>query len=283
VSIKSLFLAIGLAALPAAVSAQILDLGGGGAFTNAINPSNAGRATGWFWDNRSADQTVAAPECNVGFFAIGAMDAGCTNQAAGTFANQGGFAGGTGFGSGDGNQPAPFMFSGQYVYNLRLAGSLAARSSQFGIFTRTVGGAYVFTSIPAFGTKQVGSTYQVQAGANWGFYIRNTFNSATGGCLSPTNDCSDATGGFTGSPFQQFVLMRSAGAGPWGSYNYLVGAEDNNLELLPNASFRDSDYNDYIVEVTVTPEPLSMALMATGLVGLAGAGFIQRRRRRNSV
>jgi len=32
---------------------------------------------------------------------------------------------------------------------------------------------------------------------------------------------------------------------------------------------------------TVTPEPMSMALMATGLVGLAGAGFIQRRRRRN--
>lgn len=280
-SIKSLSLAIGLIAMPAVASAQVLDLGGGGAFTNAINPSNAGRTNGWFWDNLSADQTIAATECNVGFFAIGTMDAGCANQAPGTFANQGGFAGGTAFGSGDGYQPAPFMFSGQYVYNLRLVGSLAGKNSEFGIFTIGEGGVYFFTAIPSFGSKLVGSTFQVQNGADWGFYIRNTFNPATGGCQAPDYDCSDATGGYTNSPFQQFVLMRSSGVG--GSYAYLVGAEDNRLELMPNASFYDSDYNDYLVEVTVTPEPLSMALMATGLVGLAGAGFIQRRRRRTTA
>jgi len=281
VSLKSLSLVLGLAVVPAVASAQVLDLGGRRTFKKPITASNAGRGAGsWFYDNLSADKTSATSACNVGFFALGTMEAGCANQAAGTFANQGGFVGGTAFGSGDGFQPAPFMFSGGFDYNLRLVGSLAAKTSIFGIFTRSAGGAYSFNAIPSFGAKVVNSTFHVAAGSDWGFYIRNGFNPATGGCLSPTNDCSDATGGYTGAPFQQFVLMRSAG-GP-GGFKYLVGAEDNALETLPNRSFRDSDYNDYMVEVTtVTPEPMSMALMATGLVGLAGAGFIQRRRRRN--
>jgi len=288
VNIRSLLLALGFAAFPAVSSAQVLDLGGGGAFTNPINPTNTGRTLGWFWDNLSADQTVAATECNVGFFAIGTMSAGCTNQATGTLANQGHFVGGTGFGSGDGYQPPPFMFSGEYGYNLKLVGSLAGLNSEFGIFMIAEDGSYLFTAIPSFGAKVIGSTYSVGYGTDWGFYIRNTFNPATGGCLSPTNDCSDATGGYTGASFQQFVLMRSAGQDANGYYTYLAGAEDNRLDLMNNPNFYDSDYNDYIVEVTVvgtttTPEPMSMALMATGLVGLAGAGFVQRRRRRNPV
>lgn len=282
-SIKSLSLALGLAAFPAVASAQVLDLGGGGAFTQPINPSNAGRTSGWFWDNLSADNTVAATQCNVGFFAVGTLDAGCLNQTPGTFANQGGFAGGTAFGSGDGYQPAPFMFSGAYSYQLRLVGAVAGENSEFGIFTIADDNSYVFTAIPSFGAKVINSTFSVLSGGDWGFYIRNTFNPSGGGCLAPDYDCSDATGGYTGTPFQQFVLMRSA-EGPDG-FRYLVGAEDNRLELMPNESFYDSDYNDYIVEVTVTttPEPMSMALMATGLVGLAGAGFVQRRRRRTGV
>jgi hypothetical protein len=276
-----LSIALGLAALPVVASAQVLDLGGGGSFSQPIGASNAGRTSGWFYDNLSADKTASATECNVGFFAVGTMDAGCANQAPGTFANQGGFVGGTGFGSGDGFQPAPFMFDGAYRYNLRLVGSMAGKTSEFGIFTKADDGSYVFTAIPSFGAKVINSTWSVLAGSDWGFYIRNTFNPATGGCFDDNHDCSDATGGYSASPFQQFVLMRSADS----PYRYLVGAEDNRLELLPNRSFYDSDYNDYIVEVTAitTPEPMSMALMATGLVGLAGAGFIQRRRRRNTT
>jgi hypothetical protein len=271
----SLFLAFGLAALPVAASAQVLDLGGGGAFTDPITASNAGRTTGWFYDNTSADRTASASQCNVGFFALGTIQAGCANQSAGTFANRGGYVGGTGFGNGD--QPAPFMFSGQFNYNLRLVGSIAGRSSEFGIFTIDDNGDYIFSAIPSFGAKVVNSTHSVLAGSDWGFYIRNSFNPNTGGCFGTQYDCSDADGGYTSPAFQQFVLLRSADGS-----RYLVGAEDNKLDLLPNPSFRDSDYNDYMVEVTVvTPEPMSMALMATGLVGLAGAGFVQRRRRQN--
>ena len=276
--ISTLSLAVGLAAFPVAASAQVLDLGGCGAFTQPIGATNAGRTNGWFYDNLSADAQGAATECNVGYFALGTIDA-CGNMTPGTAANAGGFVGGTGFGSGDGFQPAPFMFSGQYTYNLRLVGAIAGKTSEFGIFTKAEDGSYIFNAIPSFGAKQINSTYTVLAGSDWGFYIRNTFNPSTGGCSSPNYDCSDATGGYSGAPFQQFVLFRSAG-GP-GGFRYLVGVEDNGLELLPNGSFRDSDYNDYIVEVTTTPEPMSMALMATGLVGLAGAGFIQRRRRQN--
>jgi len=49
VSIKSLSLALGLAAFPAVATAQVLDLGGGSVFSKPINPTNYGRTNGWYW------------------------------------------------------------------------------------------------------------------------------------------------------------------------------------------------------------------------------------------
>jgi hypothetical protein len=270
---KASCLLAGLLALPAIASAQVLDLGGGGAFVNPITATNLGRDAGWFWDNGSSDARSGNPNCNAGFYALGTLSAGCGNQAAGTLANQGGFT--EGFAAAGGLGPAPFMFSGSYGYNLTLSGALSAGISEIGIFTRTDNGQggwnYNFTAIPTFGAKLVNSTFQIGGGSDWGFYIRNTFNPATGGCGGPLFDCSDATGGFAGASFQQFALFGGGGS------SYLVGAEDNKLGLL--GSGFDSDYNDYLIEVTVTPEPLSMALLASGLIGLAGAGYVQRRRR----
>jgi hypothetical protein len=37
------------------------------------------------------------------------------------------------------------------------------------------------------------------------------------------------------------------------------------------------DYNDAVIDVTNTPEPATMGLMALGLVGMAAAGFRRRR------
>ena len=226
-------------------SQVVVPIGDPGSFTNAIVANNSGRATTEFWDNLSAD-VITTSNCNVGHWATGTLNADCDNEVAGSDANQGGFS--TYFGDGVGARDAAgFMFKGGNTYTVKLKGAYHGGPSEVGWFTVS-GGVYTFNVLPT----TINSSVVINPGASdWGFYIKNSFNPQGGGCATETN-CSDATGGFTSTPFQQFALMLNA-AGT----QYLVGAEDNKLELMPNGNYRDSDYNDYIwsVDPTALPDP----------------------------
>ena len=234
----------------------IIPVGDPGAFTNAVAPNNSGRLNTEFWDNLSSD----GPPCNMGFFATGAVGADCASERGNSDANAGG--GYTRyFGDGPSDRDAAgFMFNGDYTYTVTLQGSYTAGAANTttGYFTKNLDGTYnlfpvaSWTSVAGVGTSTVINT----GGADWGFYINYTASPDNTGCVSPTVHCSDATGGFTGAPFQHFALMLN----PTTS-TYLVGAEDNRLGLFTafgdpaNPTNEDSDYNDYMWSVVPNMVP----------------------------
>jgi hypothetical protein len=224
---------------------------GSGNFTNTILPGNTGRATGAFWDNNSADEINGATQCNAGFYAIGTMSPACDHQAPGSTANQGGFVGGKYLGTGAGDRgSSDFMFNNG-TYTVTLLGSYAGATSIVGWYTKT-GSTYTFHPVGDWGNKQIGHSEVIDptatGGNSWGFFIQNSLVNATGACdQGGHRSCSDATGGFATNPFNQFALFQNQAAD-----KYLVGTEDNLLNLIEVDPPRDSDYNDYIFSVTPT-------------------------------
>jgi len=281
-----------------------------GAFTNAINPTEATRLHGAFWDNVSSDDadflTTKLIKCNVGYFAVGTISSACLESNAPSFANKGGFAGGNYWGDnggiGGGQDGSSFMFSGQYTYNVTLVGTYAGGVSEMGLFTK-VGTTYTFHPVAAWGSKTVNNSITfntnllagTEKGANWGFYVKNSALDATGSC-APQTACSDATGSYLGGPFQQFALFVNSNG-----TKLEVGTEDNGLNPLwagpsaGNPTNKDSDYQDYIF--TVVPSQIAIPGGCTlgfwkthtglgpqanawpspyvpGVTTLAGAGFV---------
>jgi hypothetical protein len=58
----------------------------------------------------------------------------------------------------------------------------------------------------------------------------------------------------------------------------LAGGSASTCTTAPVGNFVEPcDYNDAVIDVTNTPEPATMGLMALGLVGMAAAGFRRRR------
>ena len=137
--------------------------------------------------------------------------------------------------------PAPFTFDGGKSYTVTFVGSYAGDKSKVGYFTKDVGG-YVFTEIPNWSNRTVGTTVAISTGGKaGGVFINNTLFDATLACGINTA-CSDATGGFTAAPNQQFAVFATAS-----QKSLLVGAEDNRLN--PLTGDLDSDYQDYLWKV----------------------------------
>jgi hypothetical protein len=109
-----------------------------------------------------------------------------------------------------------------------------------------------------------------------GLFVHNEYDPGVGGVNWKTQDADDYTyfsGPTSRNKDNRFHLLITDLGG--GTYQFAGGWED----IYGGG---DEDYNDVMFEisgVTVTPEPMSMALMATGLAGLAGAA---RRRRKGT-
>jgi hypothetical protein len=247
-----------VAGLPAVVLSGA-DLG---AFTNTTSPAELTRVTGAFWDNISSDDTPfpgAHSKCNIGFFVTGAIVPGtCLLQAGGTVFPVG--FGGTYWGDNGplgtsaGRDPSSFTFSGAYGYDIALIGAFHGNPSELGYFIHDAFGYHFFPQ-PLWSTVPIvqPNVVHITPGSTFGLYIGNGALDHTNSCQPGSGRaCSDATGGFTSGPFQQFSLFRS------GDGNKLIaGVEDNGLSPLwngpdpvNNPTNKDSDYQDWIFSIT---------------------------------
>lgn len=239
---------------------------GGGTWLSGWAPSNSGNP---YWANTSYDPNSTA--ANIGFCMTGGI--GCTmlsgapgalptwvgNTTTGAAANNFWFT--------NANATSPVGA----VMQVEIAGYAAG--NVFGWVATTATGALAGPLNVLFpGAAGAGSTVTFSLGSatHYAFWLLTP----TGNLFFTTSGANmNSTGGSAFTTEQHFALF-APNTNNVNSVFYL-GMEDTQFGALPAAAGADRDYNDMVVKITHVPEPGTLALFGTGLLGIAGV--IRRR------